>query len=183
MQIMKIFQTTAVFLLLIGTSFIPSAVAHTNGASYEEVVGDYLLDIGYNPETIFANDVVRFDFGLYPIDQPTESTDVFSDVWVVITQESELVFSGNLHRPSFNVIAFSTIFNQSGEYKLHARFEQSGEYVAESTFNFMVADRVIDYTVYLSFFNGAFVLLGFILGSGFWYLWGRQLNSSLSQRK
>ncbi len=110
--------------------------AHGSSFSYEEVKDGYKIDIGYD-EFIAADESVRFDFTIYP--EPVESIDasegeLFTDVWVTITQDKKAYFAGGIDRPIFGVTGFTYAFPKEGEYVLTARFQKDGETVVATEF-------------------------------------------------
>lgn len=118
-------------LVLISTPQL--LIAHGEGASYEEEINGYFVDIGYDPATVVAGKRVRFDFNTYPVENDTATTS-FTDVWVSIEQAGELVFSGGINRPVFGATGFNLVLPNGGTYEVKARFQNNGEKVVEATF-------------------------------------------------
>lgn len=108
-------------------------LAHGNSFSYEEIKDGYLIDIGYD-EFIAAEESVRFDFIVYPEDIESVEGEVFTDVWVTITQDKQLFFAGGVHKPVYGATGFTYAFPQEGEYVLSARFQNGGETVVNTEF-------------------------------------------------
>jgi hypothetical protein len=108
--------------------------AHGTGASYEETKDGYKIDIGYD-ESIVANKSMRFDFVISPEDTlDIEGGEVFSDVWVTLTQDDKIFFAGGIDKPEFGATGFTYIFPDAGSYTVSARFQKGGETVVKTEF-------------------------------------------------
>ena len=109
-------------------------LAHGGGVSYEEQKNGYFIDIGYNEEFPVAHEPIRFDFVTYPEDKESIEGEVFTDVWVRISEDKKLYFSGGINKPKFGVTGFTYAFPQEGTYQILARFQNDGETVVETSF-------------------------------------------------
>jgi hypothetical protein len=109
--------------------------AHGSSFSHEETKDGYLIDIGYD-EFIAADESVRFDFTIYPenIDAVEIDGELFTDVWVTITQDKKAYFAGGVNKPIFGATGFTYAFPKEGEYILSARFQKDGETVVATEF-------------------------------------------------
>lgn len=112
--------------------------SHGAGGSYEEEKDGYLIDVGYNPESILANQRARIDFNLLSLSSTT-AKDLFTDVWVRITKDNEIYFSGNLVRPYFGPTAMNLKMVDAGEYDVYVRYQNEGESVVDTTFILAIA--------------------------------------------
>lgn len=128
----QIFLTCMCLVTAIG---IPFAVvsAHGTGVSYEESKDGYFMDIGHD-EFIAEGESTRFDFTVYPEDVTTVEGEVFTDVWVTITQDKKLFFAGGVHKPVFGATGFTYVFPEEGTFTVSARFQNEGQTVVETSF-------------------------------------------------
>jgi hypothetical protein len=126
-------QCISVFALFV----IPVIVfAHGDGQSFETVVGQYKVDIGYDVVSFRAAETVRFDF-----DVTTEAggeTVAFSDAWVRIVKENKTVFASGIHKPIIGKTGMTFTFPEGGEYQLSVRFQNNSQSVTEATFQVTV---------------------------------------------
>ena len=130
------FQKSLLLSLMVSVCTLSSvtfASAHGNSFSYEETKDGYLIDIGYD-EFIAADESVRFDFTVYPEDLDSVEGEVFSDVWVTLTQDRKVFFAGGVDKPVFGVTGFTFAFPKEGTYTLSARFQKDGETVVATEF-------------------------------------------------
>ena len=111
---------------------------HVAGVSYEEEKDGYLIDIGYTPEVLVAGNRVRFDFGLYSLSVPT-AQDLFTDVWVRVTKDNEIYFSGNLAQPYFGPTAVNIKLVEPGVYDIYTRYHNESASVVDTSFTVTVA--------------------------------------------
>lgn len=116
-----------VFLFLATT-----ASAHVIGITFENTIGDYLIDIGYNSSVIEAGKEGRFDFTI--IDNKTGDLAVYTDVSVRIEQGKTTIFSSTLHRPEFGLPVAILVIPNPGDYELKVRFDNNRDVVAETSF-------------------------------------------------
>jgi hypothetical protein len=138
-----LFLRVVIYTLIIFTSsfYMNVVQAHTNGASVEQEVGDYFIDIGYAPETIVAGEPIRFDFAISDLDS-LDGTE-FSDIWVQVEKERETFFAGGIHRAEFGTTGFLFIFPLEGLYTVHARFQNSGKEIVQTSFQVEVAEGMV----------------------------------------
>jgi len=127
----KLLLSIIVGLVSLSTATI--VLAHGNSFSYEETKEGYLIDIGHD-EFIAADESVRFDFSVYPEDLESVEGEVFSDVWVTLTQDRKVFFAGGIDKPVFGTTGFTFAFPEEGTYMLSARFQKDGETVVATEF-------------------------------------------------
>lgn len=108
--------------------------AHGEGGTFEVSKDGYFIDIGYSPEYVQAERRVRFDFIAYDESTISSQEELFDSVWVRLEKEEEVVFSGNLSRPSFGPTGFATILPSAGMYKVYARFQKDEQMVTDAEF-------------------------------------------------
>lgn len=109
------------------------AHAHGTGASFEKEINGYLIDVGYDPVILAAQEQQRFDFGVSKKGS-TEAVD-FTDIWVRIApKERGIIFASGIHRPDFGLPGMTFTFPRAGEYELTVRFQKNGNVIAETSF-------------------------------------------------
>lgn len=135
--------------------------AHGLGQSFEQKVGNYIIDVGYDSlnKAIPDGEAVRFDFNLWA-ENKTDIVD-FNHVWVRITpKEKGLDFAGFLYRPEFLLTGMSYKFQKAGMYELTVRFlDKEDKNLAEAIFPFEVVSGKSNFS-----FNSVEVVLGAIMG-------------------
>lgn len=114
-----------VFLLLLPTALF----GHETGASIEQEVNGYVVDIGYDTDSITANAPVRFDFSLYDANGKEEV--MFERVWFRIEQNAKTIFATGIARPALGATGAVVLFPEAGAYTLYARFEDKDQSLVE----------------------------------------------------
>lgn len=126
--ILKIAPMVAVVAL-----FAPVALsAHGVGESFEQEVGGFYIDVGYNTFLFTEGSSVRFDFLVTKSDsgEPIEYTDAF----VRIEEGERVVFAGRVYRPLFGPTVLTYTFPRSGEYTFDVSFQNGDERLVEASF-------------------------------------------------
>src|SRR3989344_1463756 len=94
---MRVFPASvflAVTAILLGAAL---AYAHSEGTSLEKQVGDYTVDIGYEPEELRTGERLLLDFNLLS----TEGSPVdFTSVWVRLEEGGESVVATGVAKPA-----------------------------------------------------------------------------------
>lgn len=136
----SIILTVLTISLFLGALFSPAIPvrAHGVGESLEKVVGEYLVDVGYDVLELRAGEPVRFDFTLWASDESEEVP--FSDVWLRVSRGNTLVLAGGLHKPRFGKTGITYIFPEEGEYTLFVRFQNGDESLVETSFPLTVEE-------------------------------------------
>jgi len=138
MNILKL-NYQAILLLILLSLLVPFvALGHGLGVSYEETVGEYSIDIGYEPEAITSESRVRFDFGIF--DKTTGEEVEYSDLWLRINEGNQTVFASGIHSPEFGTAGALYVFPGGGSYEVSVRFQNGGDQLAEVSFPVEVAD-------------------------------------------
>jgi len=123
-------------LFLIVFPFISHA--HATGVSIERQVGDYLIDIGYDPQNPASGETIRFDFNVY-VRGKTEGVP-FSNIWVRIETKDGLVFAGGIAKSTFGLTGLTLSLPRPGEYTISVRFNQGDETIVETSVPLLVLD-------------------------------------------
>lgn len=121
--------------------FVSTVLAHGDGASFEKEVGNYSIDIGYDPENPEAGEPARFDFKLF--DKSSGAVVAFSDVWVRIEKEKNTVFATGIHNPEFGKAGLLYSFPEAGTYTIFARFENGDKTIVETSFDLDVINSSV----------------------------------------
>lgn len=127
-------QTKRIIFYLLCLSFaLPGfASAHNTRVSLEKAVGEYTVDIGYNPLVLEAKDPASFDFSL--LLKETGEQAEFSDIWVRVVQDKQTFFATGISKPDFGNATMVYTFPEGGAYELNIRFQNKGEALAEVSF-------------------------------------------------
>jgi hypothetical protein len=122
-------------VLLFACVFLPMTVsAHSFGASLERIVGEYAIDIGYDPPVLVGGDRVVFDFNLL---MPVASTSVpFDYVWVRLRTEGQALLSTGVHRADLGPTSLLLELPEEtkGDLEVYVRFQKEDETLAEADF-------------------------------------------------
>lgn len=135
-----------IIALVSGVLALPGSVAgHGLGESFEQEVGDHLIDVGYTPEDFSAGASALFEFELWENEPGVAYEDLtpvpFDDVWVRIVADGKTVFAGGVHNAEFGGARMTYVFPEPGEYEFSVRYERGTDSIAETTFPFTVAPR------------------------------------------
>ncbi|MCP6719991.1 MAG: hypothetical protein KJI72_01515 [Patescibacteria group bacterium] len=136
----NVILTVLIISLFLGALFSPTIPvrAHGVGESLEKVVGEYLVDIGYDAFELRAKESVRFDFSLWTSDQSEEIP--FTDIWLRISQNNKAVLAGGIQNPRFGKAGVTYAFPEKGEYTLFVRFQNGDESLVETSFPLAVEE-------------------------------------------
>jgi hypothetical protein len=110
------------------------------GASLERTVGEYWIDIGYDPVQPRGGDRMVFDFNL--ADAAATSTRVqFDYVWVRLQNENQTLLASGIHRAEIGPtsLLYSLPRNAKGELTMHVRYQRGNDALAEADFIIPVA--------------------------------------------
>lgn len=134
--------------------------AHGTGESLEKVVGDYVVDVGYDSFNPKAFESIRFDFQL--LANGNKESVPFTDTWVRIMDGNNLLFAGWLAKPTFGLTGMSYAFPKGGIYEITVRFQNDDTTVAETSFPFSVIEKEQKSRFSKEVFLG--LLIGLIVG-------------------
>ena len=135
--------------VLAACMFISSgtANAHSDGASFEQEVGGFIIDVGYDPVAPTAGLYERFDFNLVGAnDTPVE----FAEVWtrIVNTDNSETLLATGVRKQPTGPTTLLYTFAQSGNYSLQVSFRKAnGDEIAAASFPLEVGASNADTSV------------------------------------
>ena len=113
--------------------------AHPTGASFNKIVGPYLIDIGYNPVYPEINTREAFDFRLW---QATSTTNIvtFSDVFIQIKKDDTILLSTTSKQE--DIFYPTLVFTPpvAGRLSMYVRYELNGKEITETTMPLNVVD-------------------------------------------
>lgn len=167
-----------VFLLLTAVLFANVAFAHETGLSFEKAVGDYVVDVGFDADTIKEAESVQLDAVLWNKEK-TQSID-YTDVFVRIqSSEEETVFASDFFKPQIGSAGAIFAFPKTGDYVMELIFIKDEQSLAKADFQVNVKevahlDTVNSRGDISSWWNFLAVgVAGFILGAAIvWFLKG-----------
>jgi len=135
------------------------AFAHGDGASVEQVIDGYLVDVGYSPEIPLANEQTSLNFAIYSSD--TRDEILFTDIWVrIIDEDNKLLFAGGLNKAEFGLTGLTYSFSKPGAYDVFVRFSDGRDTIVEATAPIIVSKQPKEFS--LSF--GISETLAFLVG-------------------
>jgi len=148
-------------LFLISPIFTP-VVAHSTGESFEKKVGDYLVDIGYDPAIFEAGISNTFSFGL--VNAQTEEEIDFDYVWVRIEQEGQTDFASGIKKQELGATTMIYTFPEITTYDISVRYQKGDEIIAETSvpINVVKSSNSFDESESLELGNIKFVAIGLI---------------------
>lgn len=167
----RIYVLSMLTVMLLGSS-AGAALAHGTGISYEEDVGEYRVDIGYDPEVFTAGERILLDISLFT-QGTTDERAAYDSVWVRVTEGRQTYLATGVHHAQTGPSTVLLVLPESvGEQvEVHARFERSGETLADVSFPISVNPPRGS----LEVLPWLLLLLGMIAGCGIGYATGRTL--------
>jgi hypothetical protein len=136
---------TLKYFLLFLIFLLPISIAHLE-AGEDKVVGDYIIDFGYQPKDLTAEEAVVLAFTLQ--DKDTNEIVVPKNVWIRIAEGEKVIFTGIL-QPDQDQVLITYTFPRAAEYEITARFSEPG---VEARFNVAVNDvNLMSYVILLFF--------------------------------
>ncbi|MFZ2886923.1 MAG: hypothetical protein WA021_03835 [Minisyncoccia bacterium] len=117
-----------------------SISAHGTGASLERTVGDYWIDIGYDPAQLVGGDRIVFDFNLARASATTTRVN-FGHVWVRLQSDGQTLLATGITHADIGPtsLLFMLPKDVEGELVLSARFQNDDLTLAETQFTISVA--------------------------------------------
>jgi plastocyanin len=129
--------STLVILFLLGSSL---ALAHGEGGTIEIEQDGYLIDIGFSEEEIFPGVPTQLSFLLFELQESAAPSEVFfTDIWLRIEHDGEMMFASLLGRPEFGDTGMSFNFPEGGDYDLFVRYKNDDSTIIERTVRLSVS--------------------------------------------
>lgn len=130
------FRAAPSFLLvgLLVLFFLPMmALGHGTGGSFEQKVGDYTVDVGYEPAAPQAGERLLLDFKL---NSAADDTPIdFSDVWVRIEHDKDTLLATGVARTYLGPSTLLYVLPESiDSATISVRYEKGDKTLAESSF-------------------------------------------------
>ena len=125
-----------VFACVVGFVASPAiATAHATGASYNQTIGAYTADIGYDPVTFTAGESTRFDFKLWKGATTSGEEAPFAQIWIRIVRDKNSVLATGLWDQPIGPTTLLYEFETPGNYVLEASYrDASGNDIAVASF-------------------------------------------------
>lgn len=98
----------------------PFASAHGDTSSLEAEVGEYLIDIGYEP-ALEAGVPIAFDADLFLAGPPLEYAD-FARVDIRVTKDGGEIVTHSVENEEQHIPAFTVTFPEAGDYDMDVRY-------------------------------------------------------------
>lgn len=134
MYMKSLLVTVATLTVIFGA---PIAVSgHASGISFEQVVGNTRVDIGYDPAGLIEGETHVFDFAL--LDESSNDIINFDELWVRIVHDERTVLATGLRESAFGRTTLLYVFPYEGDYTTHVSYRTDGATVADAAFPFSV---------------------------------------------
>ncbi len=150
------------------------ASAHTTGASWELPVGDYVVDVGYDPVQVVMGQYERFDFAVWKDAAKTVPVN-FAEVWtrVVKIDTKETLLATGIREQPVGPTTLLYEFLVPGQYSLEVSFRDAdGNEIVAASFPIAVSPGEGARAGYVVPAGCAF--LGAIVGAALVYLYVRK---------
>ena len=159
-----------IYVLLVLLVLPSTTRGHSEGASWSEKVGEYTVDVGYEPASIKSSMPARFDFALWKDDEATGMQADYDHVWVRIIYDKETFLATGIARQEVGPTTLLYTFDASGSYSLETSFrDKEGNDIAVANFPITVAGRADSQEYPL-------LILAALLGAGAIYGYKRYKN-------
>lgn len=130
----------AAAVLLASMSGAPAASAHGDGASWETPVGQYVVDVGYEPDEFTAGETTRFDFNLKQGSGEDAPPVPFAEVWVRLKGTDLTYLATGVRKQTLGPTTLLYTFVKPGDYSFEVSFrDESGKEAAAASFPVTVA--------------------------------------------
>lgn len=158
---MRLLPVLVFALLCFG--FIQSTFAHGTGFSYEEEVGEYRVDVGYDPEVFTAGERILLDLSLFK-KGTTDERMAYDSAWVRVTEGRQTYLATGVHHADTGPSTVLLVLPESvgAQVEIHARFEKDGESIADISFPIQVNPPRGSF----DFLPWTLLLLGVVAGAG-----------------
>jgi hypothetical protein len=134
--LMRLFSYLLLFLTILSHPI--SSSAHVTGAFFEKEVGNFIVDIGYDPEIIVARESSAFSFDL--LDKTNRDPQEFTSIWVKIDKGEQTTLATGIARQSLGITTLLYTFPEAGEYELNVRYQSGDDSIAEASFPIVVEE-------------------------------------------
>jgi hypothetical protein len=168
--------------MILGAS---SSLAHMSGGA-DKQVGDYLIDLGYDPNPLFAGYPSTFSIGL--INATLMTPIEVEKIWVRISTPERVVYAGT-HLPENGFAPFSLILPEGGNYTMSVRFYEEGQIKSVASADFSIDVKGAPSKGMVGAYVGVFLVIGMIVAGIIGYIvgvarkTGKTLNSKNEGKK
>jgi ABC-type cobalt transport system substrate-binding protein len=157
-------------LLMVGMAVlsVPLSPAHMAGGA-DKRVGDYLIDMGYDPNPLFSGYPATFSVGL--INATLETPIDVEKVWVRISTPDRVVYAGT-HLPENGFAPISLVIPEGSNYTMSVRFYEEGQARSLASADFPIDVKGAPSQGMVGAYIGFFLLLGMIVAGVIGYIIG-----------
>ena len=120
------------FIVISFFAFFGVVNAHVTGASFENTIGEYVVDVGYDPAQVQAGDRLVLDFTIKKDGKPVD----FDTVWVRIKSSDTTLLATGIARAELG--ATTLLYNvpkDVRELSISTRFEKGEDWLAVGEFS------------------------------------------------
>lgn len=151
-------------LTLISTFVLTASVyAHSPGITFEEKVGDYLIEVGANSFELTEGDLIKFNLELFKADKSSPID--FTNVFVTLSKDEFTLFSSNIIQPALGHATFSYKFPKAGRYELNVSYERDTHSLVEKTIVIDIQKNgELNIPIKFLIILGSGLVLGFLAG-------------------
>ncbi len=126
-------------LLLSSILFIPLSLAHSDGLSFEEKIGDVLVDIGFGDALPVEGSTLTYSFDLFNISNPDAyAFEPFTEVHVMLFRDGKEVLSEVIPNNGTDVPSLPITYTDAGDYTMQVIYMRSGKERIATPFHFRV---------------------------------------------
>lgn len=161
-------------VLILGVLCMPLlADAHGTGPSFEQTVGEYIVDVGYEPEALSGGDTLLLNLGLLHAADRTSAD--FSSVWVRLKSGDRVLLATGVHASAEGpTTALIEVPKNISSLTVLLRYENDDESLAETSFDMAVKNtdsiwRKASYEML------GLLLVGIVIGAGGSWMWLRKV--------
>ena len=140
--------------------FMVSSVSAHLDAGEDKVIDAFIVDFGYSPSEPEALKPVTLAFNL--VEKDSEDPIDVEKVWIRISSEEDVVFTGNFQPDNGNV-ALTYTFAEKGGYEITAKFIEGEETLLETDFKVNVDKNKKAFQRKINGSIGA-IIVGFLIG-------------------
>ena len=131
---MRIASLIIFFVIVIAPVHV---LAHGAGASFEQTIGEYKIDVGYDPVEPRVGERLILDFNLQTQSDPDVD---FDRVWVRVVDGTKTLYATGVGKSMFGATTLLlTLPSFEGPATVQVRFEKGTEKLVDTTFPLPVA--------------------------------------------
>jgi len=161
---LKKYLGTFIFVVAVCSPGMTSA--HQEGVSFDQVVGEYRVDIGYNPPSPQIGAPFVFDFDLFQSSATSSIPVDFDSVWVQVKQNNIALYTTRVDKVPSEDATLSYVSQVSGEITVYVRYERNNQTLVETIVPISIIDEHADSARILLFAltGGTGLFVGVVVG-------------------